>query len=198
MPPRSAIRRYPNRHFVEPSAAVRFVDAARLAEAYRENERSERSILMIDTDNLPSKLPIRRRRSNRARSRWGAATVELALSLPVLLTISLGMMETCNLMLVQARMQSAAYEAVRYAVRPTTSQATAASSTQVNTYATTLLSQLGVVGATITLNPSDLSTVTPLTLVTVTISAPFNQNSLTTFVLSKTTTTTAQATMAFE
>ncbi len=56
----------------------------------------------------------------------GAAAVELALCLPILLTTALGMIETCNVVFVQARMQSAAFESARLATRPTTSQAVAA------------------------------------------------------------------------
>jgi Flp pilus assembly protein TadG len=153
---------------------------------------------MNHTQRLSPREPLRQRSSHRVSNRVGAATVELALSLPVLLVISMGMMETCNVMLVEARMQSAAYEAARLAIRPTTAQSTAATSAQVTSYCTTLLSQLGVKGAQIVLNPSDLSTLAPLSMVTVTITAPIKQNSVTTFVLSNSMTITAQATMVFE
>ena len=110
----------------------------------------------------------------------------------------MGMIETCNVVFVQARMQSAAFEAARLATRPSTSQAIAATSSQVITDANTLLAQLGVSGATVTLSPASLSSVTPGTLVTVTISAPLSQNSVTCMVLSNSLRLTAQATMIVE
>lgn len=134
-------------------------------------------------------------RAGLAIRRRGAATVELALCLPVLLTVALGMIETCNAVFLQARLQSAAFEAVRVATRPTTAETAAASSTTVSADAATLCTQLGVNSPTITINPSSLASVTPQTLVTVTISAPLNKNSVTMFVLPSSLTLTASATM---
>ncbi len=139
-----------------------------------------------------------RRQQQRSTSRSGAAAVELALCLPILLTTALGMIETCNVVFVQARLQSAAFEAARLATRPTTAQAVAATASQVTTDATTLLTQLGVVGGTVTLSPASLASVTPGTTVTVTISAPFSSNSVTCMVLSSALKLTAQATMIVE
>ena len=67
------------------------------------------------------------------------------------------MIETCNVVFVQARMQSAAFEAARLATRPTTSQAVAATSFASHADANTLLTQLGVSGATVSLSPSSLT-----------------------------------------
>ena len=131
------------------------------------------------------------------RNRLGLAAVELALCLPVLLITALGMIETCNTLFVQARMQSAAYEAVRYATRPTTATSTAATNAQVITYAGTLLTQLGVSGGTVTVSPASISTANTQTLVTVTITAPLNSNTVSTFVV-KSMTITATATMIKE
>jgi hypothetical protein len=108
------------------------------------------------------------------------------------------MIETCNVVFVQARMQSAAFEAARLATRPTTAQAVAATAGQVTADANTLLSQLGVSGATVTLSPASLASVTPGTTVTVTISALLSQNSVTCLVLSSGLKLTAQATMIVE
>lgn len=134
----------------------------------------------------------------RGAPRPGAAAVELALCLPILLTTALGMIETCNVVFVQARMQSAAFESVRLATRPTTSQAVAATASQVTADANTLLTQLGVSNATVTLSPASLASVTPGTTVTVTITAPLVKNSVTCLVLSSSLTLTAQATMIVE
>jgi len=108
------------------------------------------------------------------------------------------MIEISNVVFVQARMQAAAYESVRLATRPTTSTSTAATSSQVTTYCETLLAQLGVNGATITLTPASLTSLPPQTLVTVSISAPWNQNSPTSFVLNSSLTMTTQATLIVE
>ena len=73
-------------------------------------------------------------------------------------------------------MVAVAYESVRMATRTTTSVATAA---QVVAYRNSLLNQLGVKGATVTVTPNNLANVAPQTIVTVSVSAPFGQNSLT-------------------
>ncbi|HEX7449942.1 MAG TPA: TadE family protein [Pirellulales bacterium] len=138
------------------------------------------------------------RRAHRQNSRRGAATVELALCLPVLLTTGLALIEIVNLVSVQARMQAAAYESARLATRPTTSNATAATSAQVQTYCQALLTQLGINGATVTLTPSDLTGAPPQTIVTVAISAPWKQNSTTSFLVPGSLNLPSQATLIVE
>lgn len=140
---------------------------------------------------------VRRTAGGLASRRLGVAAVELALCLPVLLITALGMIETCNTLFVQARLQSAAYEAVRYATRPTTATSTAATNAQVITYAGTLLTQLGVSGGTVTVTPANISSANTQTQVTVTITAPLSSNTVSTFVV-KTMTITAAATMIKE
>lgn len=137
------------------------------------------------------------RQASRRRGRRGAATVELAVCLPVLLTIGLGMIEVTNLVYLQARMQSAAYEATRLATRPTTAQQLAATGTQVKTYCNSLLTQLGVNGASVSVSPEP-STATPGTMVTVTVTAPWSQNSPTSFVLSSVSNQSVQTTLIIE
>lgn len=120
-------------------------------------------------------------------NRRGAASVELALCMPFLLALAFGMIEYNNKVMLRTRMVSAAYEAVRLATRPTTSQSTAATSASVIAYCNSLLTQLGVNGATVTVSPSSLANVTPQTPVTVTVSAPLSQNTLTTIVIASST-----------
>ncbi|HVX60506.1 MAG TPA: TadE/TadG family type IV pilus assembly protein [Pirellulales bacterium] len=144
------------------------------------------------------RLALRRRAASRRQGRRGAATVELALCMPILLTIGLGMIETSNVVFIQTRMQSAAYEAARLATRPTTSQATAASNAEVTAYCQALLTQLGVNGATVTVTPGNLVDAEPQTLVTVTVSAPWNQNSVTSFVLKNSPTFTTSVSLVIE
>lgn len=155
------------------------------------------------------KRPLRRRRpvwgraglrfaSPRSSRRSGTAAVELALCLPVLLTLALGTIEVCNVMFVRTRMLSAAYEACRLATRPTTASTPAATSTQVTTYCNTLLTQLGIQGATVTVSPSSLASIVPQTQVSVSVSAPLSQNTATSFVIAKTMTIYAKATLISE
>ena len=132
------------------------------------------------------------------RRRRGAAAVELAFSMPFLMALTFGMLEYNNKVMLRTRMVSAAYEAARLATRPTTSQTSAATASSVSTYCSTLLTQLGVNGATVTVTPSDLSNVTPQTQVKVSISAPLSQNSLTSVVISSSATVTASATLVVE
>lgn len=131
-------------------------------------------------------------------TRRGAASVELAVCLPFLIALAFGMLEYNNSVMLKTRMVSAAYEAARLATRPTTSLATAATATSVAAYCNSLLAQLGVNGATVTVSPASLSSATPQTLVTVSISAPLSKNSLTSIVISSSTMLTASACLVVE
>ena len=137
-------------------------------------------------------------RSRTSMKRRGAATVELAICLPFLMALAFGMLEYNNIVMLRSRMISAAYEAARFATRPTTSANNAASAASVSSYCDCLLTQLGVNGATVTIKPANLNGITPLTPVTVSISAPFSSNSLTTLILGSSMTTTASATLIVE
>jgi hypothetical protein len=118
--------------------------------------------------------------------------------MPVLIALAFGMLEYNSTVTLKTRMTSAAYESVRMATRPATSANTAATAGSVVTYCNSLLTQLGVNGATVTVTPSDLSAVTPQTLVTVSISAPYNRNSLTSIVLNSSNTISASASLVVE
>lgn len=131
-------------------------------------------------------------------SRRGAAAAELALCIPFLMALTFGMLEYNSAVLLRTRMLSAAYESARLATRPTTSSTTAASASQVTSYCNALLTQLGVKGATVTMTPSSLTPVTPQTVVTISVSAPFSQNSLTSLVIPTSTTVKASATLIVE
>lgn len=151
-------------------------------------------------DEFKSSLsrPSRRFARYGCRSRSGAATVELALCLPVVIVLAFGMMETCNMVFVRTRMISAAYEACRLATRPTTSNQTAATSSQVIAYCNTLLTQLGVNGASVSLSPASLTNVTPLTPVTLTVTAPLSSNAISSYVLRNAMTLTVNVTLIIE
>jgi Flp pilus assembly protein TadG len=141
---------------------------------------------------------LRRRGAHAGQRRSGLACVELALCLPVLLATALGMIEITNLVFVQARLQSVAYEGARAATRPTTSTTLALTSAQVVARCNVLLAQLGVKNATVTVSPVSLANLVPQSQVTVTVSASLSQNAATSFILINPITLTAQATMIIE
>ncbi len=152
-------------------------------------------------DDDPTQLapPPRAGRLGRRRApRRGIAAVELALCLPVVLLTTLGMIEVSNVVYVQTQMQSVAYEGVRVATRPTTSSTQAASAAVVTADCTTMLAQLGVNGATVTINPASLASLVPQQTVTVTVTAPLNKNSTIAYVLSSTLNLTVSATLVCE
>ena len=133
-----------------------------------------------------------------ASNRRGGAAVELAVCMPFLMALAFGMLEYNNAVMLKTRMVSAAYESARLATRPTTSEASAATSTAVVAYCNSLLTQLGVNGATVTISPSSLTGATPQTPVTVSVTAPFSQNSLTSIVIGSSLNLSASATLVVE
>ena len=134
-----------------------------------------------------------------ANRRKGVAAVELAVSLPFLMALAFGMLEYNNMVMLKTRMLSAAYESCRLATRPTTSEADSATAASAeNVLQLPLLTQLGVNGATVTVSPSNLSSAAPQTQVTVSVTAPFGSNSLTSIVLSSSLNSTASATLIVE
>jgi Flp pilus assembly protein TadG len=143
---------------------------------------------------------------SRRRSRGGAAAVELALCLPMLLILTLGAIETCNVIYVRTRMYSAAYEGARLATRPTTATKAAASESDVTGRCATLLGQLGVQGGQaqvqvqdcVTLQSKSLAAANAQDLVTVSITAPLSQNAVSSFLLRGSLSISAQATLIVE
>lgn len=148
----------------------------------------------------PALARVRRRKISPIR-RSGLAAVELALCLPVMLTTALGLIETSNLMCVQSRIQSVAYEGARIATRPATATADVLTDSQVISACNTLLTQLGVTGATVQVStttlvsPSSSNNYLALTGKQVSVTAPLSQNSTTFFVLKSSLTISANATL---
>ena len=143
-------------------------------------------------------VPTVHSRCDQSPSRRGVAAVELALIMPFLIVLAFGMLEYNRAVMLKTRMISAAYESARMATRPTTSASTAATASGVKSYCNTLLTQLDIHGATVTVTPADLGAATPQTLVTVSINAPFGQNSMSCIVLSPTSNVTANASLVVE
>lgn len=124
--------------------------------------------------------------------RRGMATVELAVCLPVLVVIVLGSIEATNALFLKQRLTASAYEGARKASTPNKT------STDAWNAANDILTQFGVAGGSITVNPSALGTATVAgTQVTVTVTAPLSSNSVTkAFIVGKAVSTvTAQVVM---
>ena len=98
--------------------------------------------------------------------RCGAAVVEFALIAPVMILLTMGMMEMGRVVMVQQILVNASREGARLAVLP--GATTAEVVNQVNQE---LISQT-IPGATISTTPADLSTAQAGTAVTVTVSVP--------------------------
>jgi Flp pilus assembly protein TadG len=81
-----------------------------------------------------------------------------------------GAIEACSMIYMQQTVQTVAYETARFAVTPRSTSAAALSRGQ------QVLSDRGIQGAAIRLNPSDLTTADRGTNVVVNVSVPFGQN----------------------
>ncbi len=103
------------------------------------------------------------RRSTNQQTRQGATTVEMALCLPILFLVIFAIIEFARVNQIRQTVKQAAFEAARVAV---TVDGTAA---QAIAQANFILASNGVSGATVSLNPSTLTSTT--TMVTVTVSA---------------------------
>jgi Flp pilus assembly protein TadG len=97
--------------------------------------------------------------------------VELAICLPILVTLVLGSIEATNAIYLKERLTSAAYEGARSATTP--GRTAAAATATVNN----VLAQFGISDATVTITPTVSVSTTTGTQVTVSVSAPFSSNS---------------------
>jgi Flp pilus assembly protein TadG len=106
------------------------------------------------------------------RKQRGAATVEFAICLPVLLLFSFSLIELCSMMFVKQSLTIAAYEAAHTAVQPS------ATSTDAIAVAEAILIQRRVQGAVITVSPENLQQLPQGQYFTVRVVAPANLNRL--------------------
>ncbi len=104
------------------------------------------------------------------RHRDGVAATELAVCLPPLLLLVVASIEFANMIFLNHSLSIAAYEAARHAV------AKQAVNSDVESCCNEILANRGVVGATITLGPDDITTAEPGQHVTVTVSADCASN----------------------
>ncbi len=108
---------------------------------------------------------------NHLRSkRLGSTTVETALALPILFFVIFSGWEFSRINVIRNTMDNAAYEAARESMLPGTSE------TKIKAKGQVVLDSVGISGATITVDPTTITTST--SEVTVDISVPFSSNSL--------------------
>ena len=105
-----------------------------------------------------------------AKKRLGAATVEVAFTLPILLLIVFAGWEVCRINTIQNTMENAAYEAARESMLP------GANIDRVQARADAVLAALAINGSDVTMDPQTINQTTDD--VTITITAPVAENSL--------------------
>ena len=139
-------------------------------------------------------IPGSRQRSNSLSKQKGAAVVELALTLPVLLMVTFGTLEVCNRMFLRQTAAVAAYEGARLAARRTVSQA------QVEARCLSLLQGRRIVGGQVVISPAgDALTSLPTGgQLTVRVTIPIARNTPVSYVLSTTGSISSTAVMLRE
>ena len=115
---------------------------------------------------------MRSKRTQRNRRRRGAAITELAICLPVLLLISMSMIELATLIFAKQALTVAAYEGAHRAVQPAATAGDAVAAAQV------ILDQRRITGASITVTPSSLRSVPVGEFFTVSVTAPAAPNTI--------------------
>lgn len=105
------------------------------------------------------------------RCRRGTATVELAICLPVLVTLVFGAIEAANAIYLKQALTEAAYEAARSATASGGSQATAEKRFN------EIVTARRLVGTTLAFSPPVSSSTPAGTLIEVTVTAPASANS---------------------
>ena len=109
---------------------------------------------------------------SRQKKKRGAAVVELAICLPVLVLVTIATIEACQMYHVQQSLKITAYEGARIGTTPQ------AEVTNVRFQCETLLDSQGVKGYTIDMTP-DPTALEEGDFFTVTVECDFNSNSLT-------------------
>lgn len=105
------------------------------------------------------------------RVRKGAAAVELAVCLPVLMLLTMATLEATDLVFLRQRLVTAAFEAARTATAPGQTSAGGIAS------GTNILTARGITGGNVSISPTVLSNTATGTQVNATVTAPFATNS---------------------
>jgi Flp pilus assembly protein TadG len=107
----------------------------------------------------------------RADRRRGAAVVEFAVCIPIIVLLILGSIEATSAIFLRQALTTAAYEGIREAARPGADSAQALARVQ------SVLSSRQVRGASIRFTPSDVLSVGRGDIVSVEVEASFSANS---------------------
>ncbi len=119
--------------------------------------------------------PVKRHR--RFRQRRAAATVELAMVLPVMMLLVFGTLEICQRLMIRQTAAVAAYETARLAARRTTTVAQATARGQ------TLMAERGINGGSVQINPPMLATLPTGSELQVTVTIPVAGNTTVNYIL---------------
>lgn len=133
-----------------------------------------------------------RNRIARTQSRRGAAAVEFAVCLPVVLLVVFGSIQAASMLFLRQATIQAAYEGVRVAVVGT------GTDDRVREAAQAVLDGRQLTGVTIDIQPGNVDTLEPGTIIEVTVSAPSDENTLFPFGLFTGTIVGADAVMVKE
>lgn len=106
------------------------------------------------------------------RNTRGAAVIEFAVCLPLIVLIVFGGIEAANMLFLRQTMVQAAYEGVKTAVKVDGTSASAIASAQA------VVDGRDIQNVSVTIEPSDLSTVARGEIVEIRVSAPGDDNSL--------------------
>ncbi|KAA5540019.1 pilus assembly protein [Roseiconus nitratireducens] len=112
-----------------------------------------------------------RKHRKRQRQRRGAAVVEFALIVPVMLTFTFGMIELSRMSMVKESLTQATREGARVGVRPT------ADSADVVARVNEELDIMGLSGATLTITPQVLEQAEPGDYIHVKLTIPISETS---------------------
>jgi Flp pilus assembly protein TadG len=130
--------------------------------------------------------------TNRSGKRRGVAAAELAVCLPVVVLLVIATLESCSALFLKQSLTASAYEGVRVAIEKGATTAT------VQTACNQILTDRRIQGSTVTLSPSNISSLKPGDFVDVTVTAPCNPNSPVPTAFFRGRTLTAKASMMIE
>ncbi len=113
-----------------------------------------------------------KRKPRGKKQRKGGATTELAVCLPVIVLLVFASIEACSMIFLRQALCATTYEGVRVAVRDN------ATNTDVLARCQEVLDGRSIGGATVSLNPTNVSVVDPGDPITVSVTASCDANSI--------------------
>jgi hypothetical protein len=108
----------------------------------------------------------------RRRNPRGVAAAELAVCLPVIVLLVIATIEACSAVFLRQSLTVAAYEGVRTAIEEGATQ------TSVEAACNQVLKDRRVEGASVVVKPANIASLNPGEYVDITITAPFDANSI--------------------